>query len=85
MNTPPAITDDQGRFAAAHGSASEVERIYREHLAIAASYEAQRDTINGSGLPYGPCQCSVCAEWKRLNRKINGPVASKTARSGFRW
>ena len=49
------------------GSASEVDSIRREHAAIAASYEAQRDTINGSGLPYGPCQCSVCAGGKTLN------------------
>lgn len=43
-------------------AASEVDAIRREHAAIAASYESQRDTMSGSGLPYGPCQCSVCAE-----------------------
>ena len=55
------------RSPASGGSASEVDVIRREHAAIAASYEAQRDTINGSGLPYGPCQCGVCAGEKTPN------------------
>lgn len=72
MTTDTVDSTHQARSTPCAGSASEVERIYKEHAAIAASYEAQRDTTNGSGLPYGPCQCRVCAEWKRLNAALCG-------------
>jgi len=33
----------------------------RNHAEAAAAYNAQRDTVNGAGLPYGPCQCPICS------------------------
>lgn len=56
------------QFIACSGcSASEIDRTRQSHSEIAASYDAQRDTLNGSGLPYGPCQCPMC----RPNAKVS--------------
>lgn len=48
--------------------------IATEHAAIAASYEAQRAILNGSGLPYGLCQCAICAK----SRVTKEPLCHQT-------
>jgi hypothetical protein len=58
---------------AAIGSASEIDRTRQSHSEIAASYDAQRDTLNGSGLPYGPCQCPMCRPNAKAEARRDNP------------
>ena len=73
IEQPATPNEAQAQPGSLHpdGSASEADVIRKEHAAIAAAYEAQRDTPNGSGLPYGPCLCSMCAGGKTPNDKVS--------------